>query len=80
MTKQCNCINVYSDMSNFDFVIIPYTDDLKKAEDIIAEAYDDWWDSEEADYDIPIAEYIGMKLTENGIRYDIYFQSENEDE
>lgn len=80
MTKQCNCINVYSDMSNFDFVIIPYTDGLKKAEDIIAEAYDDWWDSEEGNYDIPIAEYIGMKLTENGIRYDIYFQSENEDE
>lgn len=80
MTKQCNCINVYSDMSNFDFVIIPYTDDWKKAEDIIAEAYDDWWDSEEGNYDISIAEYIGMKLTENGIRYDIYFQSENEDE
>ena len=80
MLNAVSGINVWSDMNPWiDFVIIP-KDDFEKAEKIISKAYDDWWDSEEANYDIPIAEYIGMKLIENGIRYDIYFQSENEDE
>lgn len=81
MVVECRCINVYSDMNPWiDFVFIPYTNDFAKAEDIIAKAYNDWWDSEEADYDIPIAEYIGMKLGENGIQYDVYFKSKSEDE
>ena len=72
MIQTKTCINVYSDMNTWiDFCILVSDTDFNKAMEITAKAYDDWWDSEEADSDIPIAEYIGMKLTENNIEFDI---------
>ena len=81
MIQTKTCINVYSDMNTWiDFCIaIGAYEDFTKAEEIVQKAYDDWWDSEEADSDIPIAEYIGMKLTENDIGFEIYFKNEEED-
>lgn len=48
--------------------------------DIINQACNDWFDSEEADSDIPIVEYICAKLTENNIEFEIYFKEEKEGE
>lgn len=81
MIQTKTCINVYSDMNTWiDFcIVIGVYEDFTKAEEIVQKAYDDWWDSEEADSDIPIAEYIGMKLTENDIEFEIYFKNEEED-
>lgn len=80
MLNKVHGINVWSDMNPWiDFIIVPHHD-FEKAEGIIEKAYNDWWDSKEADYDIPIAEYIGVKLLCNGIQYDIYFNNESEDE
>ena len=82
MIQTKTCINVYSNMNTWiDFcIVIGAYDDFTKAEEIVQKAYDDWWDSEEADYDIPIAEYIGMELTENNIEFDMYFNNDEEEE
>ena len=80
MIQKRNCILVYSDMNTgVSFCIVVSDKDFNKAMEVTAKAYDDWWDSEEADSDIPIAEYIGMKLTENDIEFEIYFKNEEED-
>ena len=80
MVPKRNCILVYSDMNTWiDFCILVLDKDFNKAMEVTAKAYDDWWDSEEADSDIPIAEYIGMKLTENDIEFEIYFKNEEEE-
>lgn len=81
MVKALSCIHVYSITNDWiDFVIIPYNDNFAKAKDVIDDAYNDWWDSEEANGDIPISEYIEMKLRENDIEYDIYYSNKEEEE
>ena len=81
MIQKRNCILVCSDMNTWiDFCILVSDKDFNKAMEVTAKAYDDWWDSEEADYDIPIAEYIGMELTENNIEFDMYFNNDEEEE
>ena len=81
MIQKRNCILVYSDMNTWiDFCILVSDEDFNKAMEVTAKAYDDWWDSEDADFDILIAEYIGMKLTENNIKFDMYFNNEEEEE
>ena len=80
MIQKRSCILVYSDMNTWiDFCILVSDKDFNKAMEVTAKAYDDWWDSEEADSDIPISEYIGMKLTENNIEFEIYFNGEEID-
>lgn len=82
MTQATSCINVYSETNPWiDFVIIPMSySHFGEAEDIINQAYNDWFDNEESNSDIPIAEYIGMKLKENDIEFEIYFKEKEEDE
>lgn len=82
MTQATSCINVYSETNPWiDFVIIPMSySHFDEAEAIVNQAYNDWFDGEESDSDIPIAEYIGMKLKENDIEFEIYFKEEEEDE
>ena len=81
MIQKRNCILVYSDMNTWiDFCILVSDVDFNKAMEITTKAYDDWWDSEEADCDIPIAEYIGTKLAEVNIEFDMYFNNEEEDD
>ena len=81
MVQKRNCILVYSDMNTWiDFCILVSDEDFNKAMEVTTKAYDDWWDSEETDFDIPIAEYICMKLTENNIESEIYFKNEEEDD
>lgn len=82
MIQATSCINVYSETNPWiDFVIIPMSySNFNEVEDIINQAYNDWFDSEDVDSDIPIAEYICAKLTENNIEFEIYFKEEKEDE
>lgn len=80
MLRVTNCINVYSDMNTWiDFCIILNDDrKLSQAEEIINKSYDEWWELPDAAFE-PIADYIGRKLTENGIKFEIYFKQGEEE-
>ncbi len=79
MIQSGSCISVYSEMNPWiDFVVVigAYCN-FADAEEIVTRAYHDWWNNES---DLPIADYIGSKLEENEIAYDIYFKNEEEDD
>lgn len=74
MTDIKNCIHVYSLTNSFiDFVIIPYDyQNIDNAKSIVSEAYDSYWSDIEA-FDMPMADWIALKLKENNIDFDLYF-------
>lgn len=76
-----NCIWVMSEMNTWiDFCIITENEkDMDRAKKIVEAAYNDWWGIEDAQFE-PIADYIGSRLYEKGIEFDIYFKNESEDE
>ena len=78
MTNIKNCIHVYSLTNSFiDFVIIPYDcQNIDNAKSIVSEAYDSYWSDIEA-FDIPMADWITLKLKENNIDFDLYFNQGN---
>ena len=77
MIETKTCINVYSELNTWiDFcVVIGMYEDFNKAEDIIHNAYDDWFSNET---DEPIADYICRLLCENDVEFEIYFKSDEE--
>ena len=81
MIQTKTCINVYSDMNTWiDFcIVIGAYEDLTKAEEIVQKAYDDWWELPDAQF-LPIAEYIGNCLEDNGIKFEMYYSNEEEDD
>ena len=81
MIQTKTCINVYSDMNTWiDFcIVIGVYEDFTKAEEIVQKAYDDWWELPDAEF-LPIAEYIGNCLEDNGIEFDMYYSNEEEDD
>ena len=80
MIQTKTCINVYSDMNTWiDFcIVIGAYEDFTKAEEIVQKAYDDWWELPDAEF-LPIAEYIGNCLEDNGIEFDMYYSNEEGD-
>ena len=78
MTNIENCIHVYSLTNSFiDFVIIPYDyQNIDNAKLIVSEAYDSYWSDIDA-FDIPMADWIALKLKENNIDFDLYFNQGN---
>lgn len=80
MIQEISGFHVYSDMNPWiDFVItIDVYEDFQKAEEIIRKAYDDWWELEEAESEA-IGDWIGGRLTENDIGFEIYFKDEEEE-
>ena len=85
MVTTTTTIQVYSDVNTFIDFIINVTDKSKEtmATEIVAKAYDDWFDSEGHPEiaDIPIAEYISMCLNDSSIEHEMYYAdcSENDD-
>ena len=78
MVEIKTCINVWSDMNTWiDFCIISDCD-IELAKEVVQAAYDDWWVCEDAQFE-PIADYIGRRLYENGIEFDIYFKNEEDE-
>ena len=75
MTNIKNCIHVYSLTNSFiDFVIIPYDyQNIDNAKSIVSEAYDSYW----SDIEVPMADWIALKLKENNIDFDLYFNQGN---
>ena len=78
MTDIENCIHVYSLTNSFiDFVIIPYDyQNIDSVKSIVSEAYDSYWSDIEA-FDIPMTEWVALKLNENNIDFDLYFNEGN---
>ena len=78
MTDIENYIHVYSLTNSFiDFVIIPYDyQNIDNAKSIVSEAYDSYWSDIEA-FNIPMADWIALKLKENNIDFDLYFNQGN---
>ena len=71
------CIWVVSDINTWiDFCILT-ENDVEKAKLIVETAYDEWFESTNCE---TIADYIGTKLYENGIEFEMYFKNESEDE
>jgi len=81
MVRAENCINVYSEMNPWiDIVItIEPDEDYARAYEVVEKAYEEWFeDTHESDE--PISEWIGEKLTESEIKYEMYFKSEVEED
>lgn len=79
MTETRGLINVYSDENPWiDYVVSVYNN-VDKAERIINEAFDDWFEDEEA-HAYTISDWIKEKLDEEEIIYDFYYKEESEDE
>ena len=78
MTNIKNCIHVYSLTNSFiDFVIIPYDyQNIDNAKSIVSKAYDSYWSDTEAS-DMTMAGWIALKLNENNIDFDLYFNQGN---
>ena len=78
MTNIKNCIHVYSLANSFiDFVIIPYDyQNIDSVKSIVSEAYDSYWSDTEAS-DMTMADWIALKLNENNIDFDLYFNEGN---
>ena len=81
MIRTRTCINVWSDLNNWiDFVFVfgAYTD-IPKAEEVISQAYDDYFGKDQDCYDT-LADYICNRLDENDIMdYEIYFKNDEDD-
>lgn len=73
MVRAENCINIYID-DYLDFVItIEPDEDYAKAYETVEKAYEEWFENTH-ESDETISEWIGEKLTENGIEYNMYFK------
>lgn len=73
VTKE-DCINVYID-DYLDFMIdIVSLEEFERAIKIIEKAEEEWF-SDEHISDETISEWIGEKLTENEIEFEMYFKS-----
>ena len=81
MIETRNCINLYSELNMWiDLcILIPSQKDFEKAKEIVRKAYDDWWEDSYAQYEA-IGDYIGIRLSENDIEYEIYFKMDDEEE
>lgn len=77
MVTREDCINVYID-DYLDFMIdIVSLEEFKRAVKIIEQAEEEWF-SDEHISDETLSEWIGEKLTENEIEFEMYFKSKEE--
>uniref|UniRef100_UPI0040564B61 hypothetical protein n=1 Tax=Acetatifactor sp. TaxID=1872090 RepID=UPI0040564B61 len=72
-------IRVYSDLNNqIDFIVlIGNKEDSERAQRIINQAWDKWWDLEnnpDLQY-IPIGDYISEELAKGKVDFEIYFKN-----
>ena len=80
MIERVTALNVYSIVNTWFDIIILLSDnnELEKAEKIISEAYDRWFNTETGD-SMTIAEYIESELDQENIKHTIYFNMKQDD-
>lgn len=76
MVEERKCINIYSDMNSWmDLVLLVNDRDFDKAKSVVAKAYDDFWDDSKAEEECwTYGDWIGWKLKEANIEYEMYFK------
>ena len=82
MVQPTSGFHVYSDLNTWiDFmIVIDIYESFSKVEKIISEAEETYWTDEDA-YSETMADWIGSKLEENNISFEIFFKiAEEEDE
>lgn len=80
MTDERRCINLYSDMNPWmDLVLLIKDKDDKvfeKAKEVVNKAFDDFWNDPKVEEQCwAYGDWIGWKLTEAGIEYEMYFKN-----
>lgn len=73
--------HVYSDLNTWiDFmIVIGSYEDFTEAEEIIKKAEDTYWTDGEAESET-MADWIGRKLEDNDISFEIFFKDEEEED
>lgn len=81
MVQPTSGFHVYSDLNTWiDFmIVIDIYEDFTQAEEIIKKAEDTYWTDEDAQCET-MADWIGSKLEENNISFEIFFKDEDEGE
>ena len=81
MIQPTSGFHVYSDLNTWiDFIIVIDTyENFAKAEEIIEKAEDTYWTDEDAQCET-MADWIGSKLEENNISFEIFFKNEEEED
>ena len=82
MIAERKCINLYSDMNPWmDLVVLVNDEDFDKAKEVTEKAFDDFWNDPKVEEECwAYGDWIGWKLKEAGIKYEMYFKNEEEDE
>ena len=84
MVRQTQVIQVYSQFNPFiDFMIqLDPAEDTNRVIEIIDQACSRWFEPEKYPYleSTPLPEYICDNLTENNIKYDVYFKLPEEED
>lgn len=80
MVQPTSGFHVYSDLNTqIDFmIVIDIYENFSKAEKIIREAEETYWTDEDA-YSETMADWIGSKLEDNNISFEIFFKDEDEE-
>ena len=72
MAEERRCINVFSDMNPW---MVP-DKDFEKAKDVVEKAFDDFWNDPKVEEECwAYGDWIGWKLKEAGINYEMYFKN-----
>ena len=81
MVQPTSGFHVYLELNTWiDFmIIIDAYEDFTKVEEIIKKAEDTYWTDEDAQYET-MADWIGSKLEENNISFEIFFKNEEEED
>ena len=73
------CINVYSDMNTWNaFCVFVSDKDLAETEKIVRKAYENWYELPDEEFE-PLDDYVIRCITENNIKFDIYYKKERDD-
>lgn len=81
MVQPTSGFHVYSDLNTWiDFmIVIGSYEDFTEAEEIIKKAEDTYWTDEDAESET-MADWIGRKLEDNDISFEIFFKDEEEED
>lgn len=77
MAEERRCINVFSDMNPWmDLILLVPDEDFEKAKDVAEKAFDNFWNDPKVEEECwAYGDWIGWKLKEAGINFEMYFKN-----
>lgn len=81
MVVERRCINLYSDMNSWmDLVLLVNDEDFDKAKEVTKKAFNDFWNDPKVEEECwCYGDWVGWKLKEAGIKYNMYFRGKEDD-